>query len=44
MQAAILGYSQIREYEDGEKVNHVIEAIYKAITAMVKALAGRRRR
>ena len=38
----MLAYSQIREYEEAEKHNSIIEAIYKAVNGMLKALAGRR--
>lgn len=43
MQAALLAYSQIREYEEGEARGSIIEAIYKSIHNLAKALIPRRR-
>lgn len=43
MQAAILAYSQIREYEEGEGRGQIIEAIYKSVYNLAKSLVPRRR-
>jgi hypothetical protein len=44
MRASILAYSQIREYEESEARHGIIEAIYKAVSNLAKALIPTRRR
>jgi hypothetical protein len=43
MRATLLAYSQVREYEEGESRGQIIEAIYKSVYNLAKALIPKRK-